>query len=169
RDNLLACEIKLPARVARVILGTDPSGGASTFAKLVTPDVTLEQVVLPDDARAELDQLLGAQANLSARLSEWGYAASTGRAVTLLFTGPPGTGKTMLAHALAKRLGKRLLVVDGPRLADAGRNLENELDELLMEARLQDAVVLFDECESLFGRASSGGRLAMLARALDRF
>ncbi len=38
-----------------------------------------------------------------------------------------------------------------------------------MEARLQDAVVLFDECEVLFGRATAGGRLAMLARALDRF
>jgi len=169
RDNLLACELKLPARVARIVLGTDPSGGASTYARLHAPEVTLDQVVLPDDARAELDQLLGAQATLSKRLSEWGYAASTGRAVTVLFTGPPGTGKTMLAHALAKRLGKALLIVDGPRLAETGRNLENELDELLMEARLQDAVVLFDECESLFGRASAGGRLAMLARALDRF
>jgi SpoVK/Ycf46/Vps4 family AAA+-type ATPase len=89
--------------------------------------------------------------------------------VTVLFTGPPGTGKTMLAGALAERLGKRLLIVDGPRLAEAGRNLEAELDELLMEARLQDAVVLFDECEVLFGRSTAGGRLAQLMRALDRF
>src|SRR5262249_8507876 len=47
RDNLLQCEIKLPPRVARVLLGTDPSGGAATFARLIAPDVELEQVMLP--------------------------------------------------------------------------------------------------------------------------
>jgi SpoVK/Ycf46/Vps4 family AAA+-type ATPase len=170
KDNLLACEIKLPSRVARAILGSDPSGGAATYARLVAPTVELDAVILPDDTRGELEQVMKAQASLQDRLGDWGYQAllPSGRAVTLLVVGAPGTGKTMLAAALAKRLGKRLLVVDGPRLGEAGRALEAELDELFMEARLQDAVVLFDECEVLFGRSSTG-RLAMLTRALDRF
>ena len=153
KDNVNACELKLPPRVARVILGADPTGGAATYARLVTPDVELDSVVLPDDARAELEQLLAAQPGLGARLAEWGYDAllPSGRAVVVLFTGAPGTGKTMLATALARRLGKKLLVIDGPRLAEAGRALETELDELFVEARLADAVVLFDGCEVLFG------------------
>ncbi len=167
RDNLLACELKLPARVARLILGSDPSGGAANYARLAKPEATLDDVVMPDEVRADLEQLVDAQANLSQRLSEWGYQKS-GRAMTVLIAGPPGTGKTMLAGALADRLGKRILIVDGPRLVEAGRALENELDELLMEARLQDAIVLFDECEVLFGRGA-GGRQAALWRALDRF
>ena len=35
KDNLVACELKLPPRVARVILGGDPTGGASTYARLL--------------------------------------------------------------------------------------------------------------------------------------
>jgi SpoVK/Ycf46/Vps4 family AAA+-type ATPase len=172
RDNVNACEIKLPPRVARVLLGSDPTAGAATYAHLTTPDVALDSVVLPDDARAELEQLIAAQPGLGKRLQEWGYDAllPSGRAVVVLFTGGPGTGKTMLANALAARLGKKLLAIDGPRLAEAGRALETELDELFVEARLADAVVLFDACESLFaGRGGANARTAALMRALDRF
>src|SRR5262249_38805502 len=75
KDNVNACEIKLPPHVARVLLGADPTAGASTYARLSTPDVALDSVVLPDDARAELEQLLAAQPGLGTRLREWGYDA----------------------------------------------------------------------------------------------
>jgi SpoVK/Ycf46/Vps4 family AAA+-type ATPase len=171
RDNLLACELKLPPRVARIVLGTDPSGGASAFSRLVEPDVDLDQVVLADDLRAEIDQLVAAQPKLASRLKEWGYDAliPSGRAVTLLLCGPPGTGKTTLATAIAKRLCKRLLTVDGSRLSEAGRNLEAELEDLFLEAKLQDAVVLFDECDQVFGKGLTNARIGTLLRAIDRF
>ncbi len=48
--------------------------------------------------------------------------------------------------------------------------LESELDELFLEARLADAVVLFDGAELLFGGRGAGTpRLQALLRALDRF
>ncbi|HEX4462950.1 MAG TPA: ATP-binding protein, partial [Polyangia bacterium] len=171
KDNLLACELKLPPRVARVVLGQNQeglSGQTATYAKLSRPEVALDDVVLPAESRAELEQLLAAQPGLSARLHAWGYdrLLPQGRAVAVLFVGGPGTGKTTLAAALAKRLSKQLLTIDGARLAEAGRALENDLDELFLEARLADAVVLFDNAELLFG--GRGARQQALLRALDR-
>jgi SpoVK/Ycf46/Vps4 family AAA+-type ATPase len=166
RDNLLACELKLPPRVARLVLGTDPSGGAANYARLSAPDESLADVVMPSEARSELEQLLDSQSTLTRRLGEWGYAAA-GRALVVMLTGAPGSGKTMLAGASAQRLGKRLFTVDGPRLLEAGRALESEVEELLAEARLQDAVVLFDDCEVLFGRGQP--RLGAIYRALESF
>jgi SpoVK/Ycf46/Vps4 family AAA+-type ATPase len=170
KDNLLNCELKVPPRVARIILGSDPTGGGVSYAQLEEPEVELDQVMLPPETRQELVQLLAAQPSLRERLSDWGYdeLLERGRAVTILIQGAPGTGKSMLARALARRLDKPLLVIEGHRLTEAGRNLEQELDELLLEARLRDAVVLFEAAEALFGRGNA--RLSgVLFRALDRF
>ena len=172
RENLLACELKLPPRVARILLGQDPQAGVTPYSNLIDPDVTLDRVILPPEVRADLDALLAAQPHLAKRLGEWGFdrVMPTGRAVIVLLAGPPGTGKSTLARALAQRLGKRLLVVDAQKLLEASKALEEQIDELFQEARLQDAVVLFDECEFLFGSRSGGNRsLGTLLRALDRF
>ena len=89
--------------------------------------------------------------------------------MTLLLCGPPGTGKTTLATAIAKKLNKRLLTVDGARLSEADGSGERAGD-LFLEAKLQDAVVLFDECEHIFQKGLSGNaRIGTLLRALDRF
>ena len=72
-DNLYACEIKLPPRVARLVLGADPTGGATDLREAVEPDVELDQVVLPRRQRAELEQLLAAQPGLSAAAGRVGY------------------------------------------------------------------------------------------------
>ncbi|MSP60320.1 MAG: AAA family ATPase [Myxococcales bacterium] len=171
RENLLACELKLPPRVTRLITGIDPSAGTLPSSNLIEPDVTLDDVVLPPEIRSELDGLIAAQPGLSRRLGEWGFdrVMHEGRGVIVLLTGPPGTGKSTLARALAHRLGKRLLVVDAQKLLES-KALEDQIEDVFLDARIQDAVVLFDECEFLFGARGSGNRaLGTLLRALDRF
>jgi SpoVK/Ycf46/Vps4 family AAA+-type ATPase len=168
KENLLACELKLPSRVARLVLGSDPTGGAIAIGKLTTPEPTLDEVVLADDVRTQLEQLLGAAPGLDRKLSEWGYEKllPEGRAMTVLIAGGGGTGKTLLAQAISHRLGRPLLSVDAARLVEAGSRLELELDELLLEQRLHDAVLLFDSCELVLGRGAS--RIGVLLAAIER-
>jgi SpoVK/Ycf46/Vps4 family AAA+-type ATPase len=87
----------------------------------------------------------------------------------MLFFGKPGTGKTMTAHAIAKQIGKNILNVDIPTFVEHG-DAERFLPSLFREARLQNAVLFFDECEQLFGDRMFGNALmTMLLTELERF
>ncbi|MDC7684916.1 ATP-binding protein [Asticcacaulis sp. BYS171W] len=70
--------------------------------------------------------------------------------VSLLLTGPPGTGKTALAHHLARALDKPLLVRRASDLLSKWvGETEQNIAGAFEDARRQDSVLLFDEADSL--------------------
>ncbi|WP_443749638.1 AAA family ATPase [Asticcacaulis solisilvae] len=70
--------------------------------------------------------------------------------VSLLLTGPPGTGKTALAHHLARVLDRPLLVRRASDLLSKWvGDTEKNIAEAFEEARRQEGVLLFDEADSL--------------------
>ncbi len=70
--------------------------------------------------------------------------------VSLLLTGPPGTGKTALAHHLARVLDRPLLVKRASDLLSKWvGDTEKNIAEAFEEARRQEGVLLFDEADSL--------------------
>ena len=70
--------------------------------------------------------------------------------VSLLLTGPPGTGKTALAHHLARYLDRPLLVRRGSDLLSKWvGDTEKQIARAFAEARRQGGVLLFDEADSL--------------------
>jgi len=85
---------------------------------------------------------------------EWGFSrkiGSRGRGLGCLFSGPPGTGKTMTATLIAQELGLDLYQVDLSRIVDkyVGET-EKNLARLFDEASRVPVVLLFDEADSLF-------------------
>jgi transitional endoplasmic reticulum ATPase len=95
--------------------------------------------------------------------------------VSLLLSGPPGTGKTALAHHLARALDRPLIVKRASDLLSKWvGETEAQIAEAFAEARRKEGVLLFDEADSLLfdrtkARASwEVGQVNELLTWLDR-
>ncbi len=110
-------------------------------------------IVLPDDVIDSLREFVARVRHRRTVYETWGYdrKLTSARGVTALFTGSPGTGKTLVASAIAKDLGLDLYRVDLARvvskwIGETERNLASVFDA----AEDGQAIVLFDEADSLF-------------------
>ncbi|MBK7078859.1 MAG: ATP-binding protein [Myxococcales bacterium] len=129
----------------------------------------LEQLVLPPDILDSLKEFL-ARMKLSRQVFEkWGMGqvATTSRGIVALFEGPPGTGKTMVAGALARELGIELFRVDLSRVMSKWLGeTERNLASVFAAAEECQALMLFDEADALFTKRtevkSSNDRYANL-------
>ncbi|MHA6759681.1 ATP-binding protein [Streptacidiphilus sp. PAMC 29251] len=84
-------------------------------------------------------------------------AAIGARAIKgVLFTGPPGTGKTMLARIIASRAGAMFYEVSGPQIMSKWYGQSEELIRKIFEdaATQSRAIVFFDEIDSLASQRS---------------
>jgi AAA+ superfamily predicted ATPase len=117
--------------------GTLPPPGPAAF------DLDLFETDRP------LDRLLAAMAQ--------GGANGGASDVSLLLTGPPGTGKTAFAHHLAQALDRPLLVKRASDLLSKWvGETEAQIADAFAEARRREAVLLFDEADSLlFDRSTA--------------
>lgn len=70
---------------------------------------------------------------------------------SLLFTGPSGTGKTLLARALAGESGFTLITVDGPRLFSKwlGESEKGLREVFKMARHTSPCILFFDEIDSI--------------------
>jgi SpoVK/Ycf46/Vps4 family AAA+-type ATPase len=71
--------------------------------------------------------------------------------IAALFNGPPGTGKTMTASAMAHDLGLPMYKIDVSSIVDryVGET-EKNLARIFEEAESERGLLLFDEADSLF-------------------
>ena len=128
----------------------------------VTPERTLADVVLPAQTRRTLEQALAQVRNHTLIYRNWGLGErhTTGRGLTFNFAGPPGTGKTICAEAVAHAVGMKLLVVDYAEAESmwVGETPKN-IAGIFRAAAEQNAVLFFDEADAIATRRSTGGTL----------
>mmetsp|Transcript_39039 Transcript_39039/g.85799 ORF Transcript_39039/g.85799 Transcript_39039/m.85799 type:complete len:749 (-) Transcript_39039:500-2746(-) len=123
---------------------------------LYSPNVDIEEVVMAESKKKlVVDTVRHFDVfNQASKHFELEKKLSYGRGLVLLFYGPSGTGKTMLANALAAMIKKKVLMINFPSL---GVNAAGAVLKLVFrEAKIHDAVLFFDECESIFMDRSKG-------------
>ena len=92
----------------------------------------------------------------------WGLGErhASGLGLAFNFAGPPGTGKTICAEAIAHALGMKLLVVNYAEVESMwmGETPKNVVSAF-RSAVEQNAVLFFDEADAIAARRSAGSRL----------
>ncbi len=129
----------------------------ATLAKKITPRYNWDDIILPDDQVDLLQEVVNTVKGRSKVLEEWqvGKKLASSKGVTILFAGPPGTGKTMGAEIMARNLGLDLYKIDLSTLISKYiGETEKNLERIFKEAERSNAILFFDEADSLFGKRS---------------
>jgi len=127
------------------------------MARKITPRYTWFDIVLPDDQLTLLHEIVATVRGRSLVLEEWGVgrklASSPG--VTMLFSGPPGTGKTMAAEVITAELSLDLYKIDLSTIVSKYiGETEKNLERIFSEAQSSNAILFFDEADAIFGKRS---------------
>jgi SpoVK/Ycf46/Vps4 family AAA+-type ATPase len=132
--------------------------GGRRAVESIVPERTFADVILPPTTRRTLDLALAQVRSHSLIFGRWGLGErhATGLGLAFNFAGPPGTGKTICAEAIAHALGKKLLLVNYAEVESmwAGETPKN-VAALFRAAVEEDAVLFFDEADAIAARRSA--------------
>ncbi|HET7695220.1 MAG TPA: ATP-binding protein [Vicinamibacterales bacterium] len=156
--------------------------GGRRAVESIVPRRTFDDVILPPATRRALDTALAQVTQHDLIFNRWGLGERhpAGLALAFNFAGPPGTGKTICAEAIAHALGRRLLLVRYAELESlwAGETPKN-VAAVFRRAREEHAVLLFDEADALATRRStsvhhgfereSNTTISVLLQELERY
>jgi hypothetical protein len=116
-----------------------------------------EDIVLPASQLEHLRAICSQAKRRSKVLGEWGFERklSLGKGLNALFTGSPGTGKTMAAEVIASDLGLSLYKIDlSQTVSKYIGETEKNLSRVFDQASAAHAILFFDEADALLGKRS---------------
>jgi ATPase family associated with various cellular activities (AAA) len=140
-DLITACRAELASDIGEL-------------ASRVTPRFSHEELILPHKQHVLFAEILKAMRSLTEVHYGWGTGTVWNESgISVLFAGPPGTGKTMAAEILSIKLGLPMYRIDlsqvvNKYIGETEKNLKRVFDA----ADISDMVLFFDEADSLFGR-----------------
>ncbi len=124
------------------------------LAVRVRPRFNQQELILPHKQQVQFDEHIQAMRSLTEVHYNWGTAQAWGESgISVLFAGPPGTGKTMAAEVLAEVLGLPMYRIDlsqvvNKYIGETEKNLKRVFDA----ADAADMILFFDEADALFGK-----------------
>ena len=141
----------------------------ATLGMRITWRQTWSDLVLPEEAVLEIREFIARIKHRRLVYQDWGFGrkVAKGLGLSALFSGQPGTGKTMVAGLIAEELKLDLYQIDLSKVVSKWiGETEKNLGELFDAAEAGHAILLFDEADSLFAKRtevkSSNDRYANL-------
>jgi len=125
--------------------------------RFVDTEYTWDDLQLEEPLKTSLKAVCAQVEHQGMVLDEWGLRRRYpyGRCVSVLMSGPPGTGKTMTAQVLASQLGLELYKVDLSQIVDKYiGETEKRLKQVFEQAEKSNMVLFFDEADALLGKRS---------------
>lgn len=126
-------------------------------ATRIQPKYTWDDIILPPEQKEQLRNVLNQVKYRHIVYGQWGFGRklSYGKGLSVLYAGPPGTGKTMSAQVLARELYLELYKIDLAQVVSKYiGETEKNLQEIFKEAQTSNAILFFDEADALFGKRS---------------
>ena len=131
--------------------------GLGGLARRIPPHYRWEDIILPEDRRRQLEEIVNDVRYRRRVYDEWGFddKLALGKGLNVLFAGPSGTGKTMAADIVAGELGLDLYKIDlSTTVSKYIGETEKNLARVFAAAERANAILFFDEADALFGKRS---------------
>ena len=164
-EKVASLEVRMSHFMA-ALMEIDPSAIREDFVEI--PDVSWEDIGGLEDVKEELIQAVSWPLRHAEVFERYSVQPTRG----IMLHGPSGTGKTLLAKALAKESGVNFISVKGPSLMSryVGES-ERAIREVFRTARqAAPSILYFDEIESLIPiRGREAGGSAFTERVIGQF
>ena len=148
----------------KALIEVTPSGMREVFIE--NPDIKWEEVGGLEDVKRELQEAVEWPMKYPGLYDKLGHNMPRG----ILLHGPSGTGKTLLAKAVATQSEANFISVRGPELLSkwVGES-ERGIREIFKRARQSaPCVVFFDEIDSIAPIRGAGGETAVTERVVSQ-
>lgn len=112
-------------------------------------------LILPHHSQSLLKQICDQIRQQHKVFNLWGFdkKLSYGKGLSALFSGPPGTGKTMAAQVIANEIQLDLYKVDlSTVISKYIGETEKNLSHIFREAENSNSILFFDEADAIFGK-----------------
>lgn len=178
-ESVQEMEFELTPRMLTV-LGLDKTSDlrAKRDEALRQPRISLKDLALTEPTREAVAMALDHVRHAHTLMETWGLGKQFpyGNGVTLLFWGPPGTGKSATAEAIAHALERPLLVADYSKIQNCfvGQT-EKNIAATFRKARQHNAVLFWDEADAMFFDRDAASRtwevrdVNVLLQEIERF
>lgn len=125
---------------------------AFDLGQLLTTHLDFKDLALPAHTLDQVEHII-AWIESSEKLSrDWGFS-TWAPGFCALFSGPSGTGKTLVATLIAQRTGHEILRCDLARVVSKYiGETEKNLSRFFDAAQERNAILFFDEADALFGK-----------------